>query len=83
MKKIHFILLAICILVMPLAVNAEPVPGVTDNEVNIGVTNPFSGPAAIWGATGMGIKAYADYNRKSTQHPSFYRHGSAREGPRA
>jgi branched-chain amino acid transport system substrate-binding protein len=61
MKKIHFILLAICILVMPLAVNAEPVPGVTDNEVNIGVTNPFSGPAAIWGATGMGIKAYADY----------------------
>ncbi len=35
--------------------------GLTDTEVVIGVTTPLSGPAALWGVTGMGAKAWADY----------------------
>ncbi len=35
--------------------------GVTDTEVVVGVTTPLSGPAALWGVTGLGMKAWADY----------------------
>jgi len=35
--------------------------GVTDKEVVIGLTTPLSGPAAMWGVTGFGAKAWADY----------------------
>jgi len=41
--------------------SAAPVPGVTDTEVVIGITNPLSGPAALWGVTAQGAKAWADY----------------------
>ena len=37
------------------------VAGVTDTEVVVGWTTPLSGPAALWGVTGMGGKAWADY----------------------
>jgi ABC-type branched-subunit amino acid transport system substrate-binding protein len=37
------------------------VPGVTDSEVVIGITTPLSGPAAAWGATGLGAEAWAKY----------------------
>ncbi|MCA1959736.1 MAG: ABC transporter substrate-binding protein, partial [Desulfomonile sp.] len=48
---------------------AAEVPGVTDTEVVIGVTTPLSGPAALWGVTGMGMKAWADYvNDKGGVH---------------
>jgi branched-chain amino acid transport system substrate-binding protein len=40
---------------------AASVPGVTDTEVVIGITQPFSGPAALWGNTALGGKAWADY----------------------
>ena len=40
---------------------ATNVPGVTDTEIVIGISNPLSGPAAILGLTGLGAKAYADY----------------------
>ncbi|MFN3534337.1 MAG: ABC transporter substrate-binding protein, partial [Desulfatiglandales bacterium] len=36
-------------------------PGVTEKEVVIGWTTPLSGPAALWGVTALGGKAYADY----------------------
>lgn len=36
-------------------------PGVTDTEVVIGVTTPQSGPAAMWGLTAAGMKAWADH----------------------
>jgi branched-chain amino acid transport system substrate-binding protein len=39
----------------------QTVAGVTDNEVVIGWTTPLSGPAALWGVTGLGGKAWADY----------------------
>ncbi len=35
--------------------------GVTDTEVVVGVTTPLSGPAALWGVTGHGMKAWADH----------------------
>lgn len=37
------------------------VPGVADDEVVIGWTTPLSGPAALWGVTALGGKAWADY----------------------
>jgi ABC-type branched-subunit amino acid transport system substrate-binding protein len=37
------------------------VPGVTDTEVVIGITTPLSGPAAAWGATGLGAEAWAKH----------------------
>jgi ABC-type branched-subunit amino acid transport system substrate-binding protein len=45
------------------------VPGVTDTEVVIGITTPLSGPAAAWGATGLGAEAWAKYvNDKGGVH---------------
>jgi len=35
--------------------------GLTDKEVVVGLTTPLSGPAAMWGVTGLGAKAWADY----------------------
>jgi ABC-type branched-subunit amino acid transport system substrate-binding protein len=43
------------------ALSQAKVTGVTDTEITIGITTPLSGPAALWGATGMGAKAWADY----------------------
>ncbi len=36
-------------------------PGLTDDEVVVGWTTPLSGPAALWGVTALGGKAWADY----------------------
>ena len=46
---------------LPFTGQATPVPGVTDTEVVIGMTTPLSGPAALWGTTAQGAKAWADY----------------------
>jgi branched-chain amino acid transport system substrate-binding protein len=39
----------------------QKVAGVTDTEVVVGWTTPLSGPAALWGVTGMGGAAWAEY----------------------
>lgn len=49
------------ILLLPAVATAGDAPGVTDNEIVIGWTTPLSGPAALWGMTGVGGKAWADY----------------------
>jgi len=54
------ILLAI-ILTFPAIGSAADVRGVTDTEVVVGITTPLSGPAALWGITGLGAKAWADH----------------------
>ncbi len=36
-------------------------PGVTETEVVIGISTPLSGPAAAWGATGLGAEAWAKH----------------------
>lgn len=53
-------ILVICFFLFPALSNAG-VPGVTDTEVVIGMTTPLSGPAALWGTTALGAKAWADY----------------------
>lgn len=58
-KKIWVLLFVV--LWMPSLGQAASVAGVTDTEVTLGITNPLSGPAALWGITGVGAKAWADY----------------------
>jgi ABC-type branched-subunit amino acid transport system substrate-binding protein len=49
------------ILVIPAVAGAGEVRGVSDDEIVVGWTTPLSGPAALWGGTGLGGKAWADY----------------------
>ncbi len=58
-KKFWMLLFAV--LLMPSLSQAASVAGVTDTEVTIGITNPLSGPAALWGTTGVAAKAWADH----------------------
>ena len=62
MKKSTFWIgiLLVFFFIAPSAFAAD-VPGVTDTEVVIGVTTPLSGPAALWGTTMRGAKAWADH----------------------
>lgn len=52
---------AALVILVPVLAAAADVPGVTDKEVVVGVTTPLSGPAALWGVTSAGMKAWADY----------------------
>ena len=48
---------------------AKSVTGVSDTEVVIGMSTPLSGPAALWGTTALGARAWADYiNSKGGVH---------------
>jgi branched-chain amino acid transport system substrate-binding protein len=58
-KKILVMLFAV--LLIPVFSHASTVAGVTDSEVTIGITSPMSGPGAVYGVTGLGAKAWADY----------------------
>lgn len=59
----------VLILGLVFSIQAAPVPGVTDTEVVIGMSTPLSGPAALWGTTALGAKAWADYvNDKGGVH---------------
>ena len=55
------IAIAALLLVMRPAQAQTRVPGVTDTEVVVGITTPLSGPAAPWGATGLGAEAWAKH----------------------
>ncbi len=61
MKRYLIIFLVLGIFIFPLHCRAGGVPGVTDTEVVIGWTTPLSGPAALWGVTGLGGIAWANY----------------------
>jgi ABC-type branched-subunit amino acid transport system substrate-binding protein len=66
-KKILGLLLAVFLVTTANEVVA--VDGVTDTEVSIGISTPLSGPAALWGLSGLGAKAWADYiNEKGGIH---------------
>lgn len=54
-------LLLALIWTLPSATLAGNVAGVTDDEIVVGWTTPLSGPAALWGVTGLGGKAWADH----------------------
>ncbi len=55
------IFLSICLLFPSAALAADDVPGVTADEVVIGITVPMSGPAAMWAAMGLGNLAWAQH----------------------
>jgi ABC-type branched-subunit amino acid transport system substrate-binding protein len=56
------LILVVSVFLAPSSVAAQPkVTGVSDTEVVIGWTTPLSGPAALWGVTGLGGKAWADH----------------------
>ncbi len=62
MKRTGVIFALIAIfLVLPYAATSAEVPGVTDTEVFVGISTPLSGPAALWGVTAWGAKAWADH----------------------
>ena len=63
MRKSSFTIgiLLVLILTIPAIGGAADVRGVTDTEVVVGITTPLSGPAALWGMTGLGAKAWADH----------------------
>ncbi|MBW2622778.1 MAG: ABC transporter substrate-binding protein [Deltaproteobacteria bacterium] len=64
MKKTTFvigILLVLFLLVPATAGAKDKVRGVTDTEIVIGMTTPLTGPAALWGVTAHGAKAWADH----------------------
>jgi branched-chain amino acid transport system substrate-binding protein len=62
-KKLFWIgILLVFILTVPSIGGAKQnVPGVTDTEVVVGWTTPLSGPAALWGVTGLGGVAWAQH----------------------
>jgi ABC-type branched-subunit amino acid transport system substrate-binding protein len=55
------LLISCLLLILPVFTSTGFAAGVTDDEVVVGVTTPLSGPAALWGVTGLGMKAWADY----------------------
>jgi branched-chain amino acid transport system substrate-binding protein len=56
------VLLSLCItaslLANPIAAQQKYAPGVTDTEIRVGQTMPYSGPASAWGAVGKAEVAY-------------------------
>ena len=61
-KSFWLSILLVFFLIVPAMVPAQQaVRGVTDTEIRIGWTTPLSGPAALWGVTGLGGKAWADH----------------------
>lgn len=55
-------LVLVAVLASVVSAHAQAkVPGVTATEVVIGITTPLSGPAAAWGATALGIEAWAKH----------------------
>jgi hypothetical protein len=53
--------LSICItalLANPVAAQQNYAPGVTETEISIGQTMPYSGPASAWGAVGKAELTY-------------------------
>jgi ABC-type branched-subunit amino acid transport system substrate-binding protein len=63
MKKrlVWLVVLLVFTLALSSIAGAKDVPGVTDTEVVIGWTTPLSGPAALWGVTGLGGMALAEH----------------------
>ncbi len=60
-KGLLWVLFFIMVLSLPAASLAAGTPGVTKDEVVIGMTCPMSGPAALWSAMALGNSAWAKY----------------------
>jgi branched-chain amino acid transport system substrate-binding protein len=60
-KGLFWVLLLIIGLSLPTAAMAADTPGVTKDEITIGMTCPMSGPAALWSAMALGNAAWAKH----------------------
>jgi ABC-type branched-subunit amino acid transport system substrate-binding protein len=60
-KGFLWMLLLIMGLSLPVTAMATDTPGVTKDEVTIGMTCPMSGPAALWSAMALGNSAWAKH----------------------
>jgi branched-chain amino acid transport system substrate-binding protein len=57
----RLVLISLCITAVtgsPVSAQKSKAPGVTDTEIKVGQTMPYSGPASAWGAVGKGELAY-------------------------
>jgi branched-chain amino acid transport system substrate-binding protein len=53
----RLVLISLCITAVtasPVSAQKSKAPGVTDTEIKVGQTMPYSGPASAWGAVGKG-----------------------------
>jgi branched-chain amino acid transport system substrate-binding protein len=57
----RLVLISLCITAVtgsPVNAQKSKAPGVTETEIKVGQTMPYSGPASAWGAVGKGELAY-------------------------
>ena len=57
----RILVLALAAVLVAAAPGMAQTTGVTDNEIVIGITTPLSGPAALWGTTGIAMEAWTKY----------------------
>ena len=58
---LQLLLISCCVAefaVSPVAAQKSYAPGVTDTEIKVGQTLPYSGPVSAWGAVGRAELAY-------------------------
>ncbi len=60
-RVICLLVLVVCVAFSLPTYGASKTPGVTDDEVVIGMTCPMSGPAAAWSSMAMGNSAWAKH----------------------
>ena len=60
-RLIYWVVLMVCLASWVPTYGASKNPGVTDDEVVIGMTCPMSGPAAAWSSMAMGNSAWAKH----------------------
>lgn len=60
-KPLFTLVVWVLLAALPAVGGAQQTPGVTDKEVVVGCTSPLSGPAAQWGATTLGLNAWAAF----------------------
>jgi branched-chain amino acid transport system substrate-binding protein len=58
MRLAPLTLLAMALLVVPAAAQKNNAPGISDTEIKIGQTMPYSGPTSAWGTGGRAELAY-------------------------
>jgi ABC-type branched-subunit amino acid transport system substrate-binding protein len=60
MRRLMLLAATVALFLPAIGFSAD-IPGVSDTEIVVGVTTPLSGPAALWGLTAYGMKAWADH----------------------
>ncbi|HEX9490012.1 MAG TPA: hypothetical protein VF930_06990, partial [Stellaceae bacterium] len=56
--KLALLLAAVALATSPAMAQKKAAPGVTDTEIKLGQTMPYSGPASAYGAIGKSEAAY-------------------------